>query len=85
MTYRYTPTTAHVRDSYIQGQRQAFIASAGEHAEEFDRWLAAHDAEVAAKAWEEGYHRGNMYALDEPWDNRNHISRNPYRQDGDQP
>jgi len=25
---------------------------------EFDRWLAAHDAEVAAKAWDEG-HRAN--------------------------
>lgn len=49
------------------------------------RWLTAHDAEVAAKAWDEGYRRGNAYALDEPWDNRNHISRNPYRQDGDQP
>ena len=38
--------------------RNAFIASAGEHLEEFDRWLATHDAEVikAAKseAWEEG-------------------------------
>lgn len=23
--------------------------------EQFDRWLAAHDAEVAAKAWDEGH------------------------------
>lgn len=42
----YTPTTADVRDAYIRAERNAFIASAGEHGNEFDRWLAEHDKEV---------------------------------------
>jgi hypothetical protein len=49
----YTPTTDKVRDAYIRGMRTAFIASAGEHHEEFTRWLAAHDAVVAANALRE--------------------------------
>jgi hypothetical protein len=49
MTADYTPNTDKVRDAYIRGMRTAFIASAGEHHEEFDRWLAAHDAQVAAQ------------------------------------
>jgi hypothetical protein len=45
----YTPTTDEVRDrasaqaGYTSGMVEAMTA-------EFDRWLAAHDAEVAAKA-----------------------------------
>ena len=40
MSADYTPTTDDVRDYYGNGQVP----------EEFDRWLAAHDAEVASKA-----------------------------------
>lgn len=46
----YTPTTEQVRRAYTTGMRQAFIASAGAHSSEFDRWLAAHDARVKAEA-----------------------------------
>lgn len=46
----YTPTTKQVRRAYMAGMWQAFIASAGEHAAEFDRWLAAHDAQARAEA-----------------------------------
>jgi rubrerythrin len=35
----YTPTTEQVRDAYVRAMRNAFIASAGEHRDEFDRWL----------------------------------------------
>lgn len=42
----YTPTTEQVRNAYVRGMRDTFIASAGEHREEFDRWVAAHDAEA---------------------------------------
>lgn len=35
----YTPTTTQVRDAYVRAMRNAFIASAGEHEAEFDRWL----------------------------------------------
>jgi rubrerythrin len=48
MTAGYTPTTAQVKDAYVRAMRNAFIASEGEHREEFRRWLAARDAKVAA-------------------------------------
>jgi rubrerythrin len=49
MSDEYTPTTDVVRDAYVRGMRQAFIASSGEHVDEFDRWLAEHDTEVRAE------------------------------------
>jgi hypothetical protein len=50
VTADYTPTTEQVKAAYVRAMRNAFIASEGEHREEFRRWLAAHDAEVAAAA-----------------------------------
>lgn len=44
----YTPTTEQVRDAYVRGMRDTFIASAGEHREEFDRWVQARDDDVRA-------------------------------------
>lgn len=35
----WTPNTEQVRDAYVRAMRNAFIASASEHREEFDRWL----------------------------------------------
>lgn len=35
----FTPSTEQVRDAYVRAMRNAFIASAGEHRDEFDRWL----------------------------------------------
>lgn len=40
----FTPTTEQVRDAYVRAMRNAFIASAGEHREEFDRWLTGQRA-----------------------------------------
>lgn len=48
----YTPTTEEVRDVYVDGHwsRVAHGAGHGNFPEaEFDRWLAAHDAEVFDK------------------------------------
>lgn len=59
----YTPTTETVRRAYITGMRQAFIASAGEHAEEFTRWMAEHDRLVAERAWDEGRDAVIRYSL----------------------
>lgn len=70
----FTPTTAQVRDAYVRAMRNAFIASAGEHREEFDRWLA----EDRAIAWEIGYHRGTR---DEMQDLE--AADNPYRSSED--
>jgi hypothetical protein len=33
---------------------------------EFDRWLAAHDREVAAGAWDEGYAQGDRAMRRDP-------------------
>lgn len=49
----FTPTTEQASRAYVTGMRQAFIASAGEHAEEFARFLAARDASVRAAALDE--------------------------------
>ncbi len=35
----FTPITEQVRDAYVRAMRNAFIASATEHEQEFDRWL----------------------------------------------
>ena len=48
----YTPTTEEVREDYALGRNE--VVGAGwydEHRVEFDRWLAAHDAEKRAE-WE---------------------------------
>lgn len=42
----YVPTTQVVRDAYVRAMRNAFIASASEHEQEFDQWLEQHDKEV---------------------------------------
>lgn len=53
----YTPTTDEVQDYYVHGQFADPEMSEQEHVEAFNRWLAAHDAEVgraaAARALEE--------------------------------
>lgn len=60
----YTPGTERVRESYVVGMRQAFIASAGEHREEFNRWLSDHDHEVRSNVLE-----GVLTSLaDQGWD-----------------
>lgn len=39
--FDWTPNTEQVREAYVRASRNAFIASAGEHREEFNRWLTA--------------------------------------------
>ncbi len=49
MSDPYTPTTAHIHDYYIAG------APFKDEAEQrWVTWLAAHDAQVRAEAWDEG-------------------------------
>lgn len=62
MTDEYTPTAESVRDAYCHLQ-QTVLGERGHPAHErfhaeFDRWLEAHDREVAARAWDEGFTRG---------------------------
>ncbi len=65
MVDEYTPGRDKVRDAYVRGMRQAFIASAAEHADEFDRWLAARDREVAAKALRDAADEAQQGFVDE--------------------
>lgn len=45
----YIPTTEQIRDNYVEGMN-AFYGERGasEYADQFSRWLAAHDDEVRA-------------------------------------
>jgi hypothetical protein len=70
---KYVPSTEYVRNIY--GYRRFEVA-------EFDRWLAKHDAEVKAEAWDEGalYAAVECNAIDdqsEPWIA---TRENPYRE-----
>ena len=47
----YTPTTATVRERFADG----FGLNYARALEDFDRWLAAHDAAIAHAAWSEGH------------------------------
>lgn len=54
--YNYTPDTSHVRDSYLRERyfEVANVAAVGpEFYNEFDRWLAHHDAGVRLALLEE--------------------------------
>lgn len=53
MTREYTPTTAAVKDRYSMQEPVQELLKA-----EFDRWLAAHDQEKQAEAWEDGFEDG---------------------------
>ena len=62
----YTPTTEYVRQGYLFG----FIKEQREEAASvFDRWLAAHDAEVRADECEQAAMRVGL--LDFTWLERN--------------
>ena len=52
MSEQYVPTTKQVRLSAADMHANRVARPA------FDRWLAAHDAEVKAEAWEEGHSWG---------------------------
>lgn len=65
----FTPSTEQVRDAYVRAMRNAFIASASEHAEEFERWLAT----IQAAAYDHG-----VRAWGELMVRRSELS-NPYR------
>lgn len=58
----YTPDTGSVRSAYTRAMRQSFVASTGEHIEEFDRWLAEHDRKLALDAWDAGFDAGFAHA-----------------------
>lgn len=66
MNEEYTPTDQQVIDDYMPDEDDIGwdhrTMSIGEWKRlkiaAFDRWLAAHDAQIAADAWEEGWNAG---------------------------
>lgn len=54
----HIPTTGKVRKIWKAWHYRFNFESYEDSAERFDAWLAEHDAEVAAKAWDEGYWQG---------------------------
>jgi hypothetical protein len=69
----YTPTIERARDAYVRAMRNAFIASEGEHKEEFDRMLAGVRADALDEAadkiedrlWPDGFSMGVAGAVRE--------------------
>ena len=62
----YTPTTEEVRRDYVACNSSPQASMSDDDLvpiyvsrKWFDRWLAAHDREVAEKAWDEGFMRAN--------------------------
>jgi hypothetical protein len=66
----YIPTTEQIADAWHFASRDYPFKSRVKRAE-FNRWLAEHDREVAAGAWDEGYYRGvrDSELVMEPADN----------------
>ena len=73
MADEYTPTTEQVREAASLNGGIAVEPNA------FNRWLAAHDRETAARAWDEGFRNAEEqhdgYAGVSGWTNNN-----PYRE-----
>lgn len=74
----FTPSTEQVRMSYAAAVKRYSKPQrhGAEAAGEFDRWLRRHDAEVAAKAWDEGWNASADYMSDD-YDGPDDVA-NPY-------
>jgi len=80
MTEQYTPTTEEVRQVYgLYGLPDGLLTAF----DAFDRWLAARDAQVAERAWDEGFDRGfySGQAMPSDADASESPVRNPYEAD----
>lgn len=73
---KWTPSTAEVRAAYASDEL-GDLFKVLESKREFDRWLEAHDREVAAESWEEGFRNGRAKAEYGIYTNR--LERNPYK------
>ena len=77
MTQEYTPTTENVKKAYWGlHEKNYYDFTAMQREENFDRWLSAHDAELQADAWDEGFTNGRDLAASGQPMTRN----NPYRE-----
>ena len=75
-----TPKTATVRTAWVKGHPFPLTTDLEERDAEFWRWLAAHDRETAARAWDDGYQQGRSDQADHSMYHQTHTD-NPYRRD----
>ena len=83
MSVDYTPTTEDVRAQFGECARLVWLPNVDpDHYDReaqlamFDRWLAAHDAQIRADAWDEGFTEGRDLAVSgQPM-----TRSNPYRE-----
>lgn len=73
MADEFTPTTEQVCETY------AALCGTEAAAAEFWRWLAAHDRDTLARAWDEGAEAGRLNAYEHRPGREMH---NPYRVEG---
>lgn len=77
----YTPTTERIADAYCNARAHLFGPPDEwkKRRAEFDRWLAAHDAQVKAAAWDEGYRSGEGNAAASFRAGARIVTDNPHR------
>lgn len=78
----YTLPVSRLRADYI-AMREQHYGFVDLYAEEWDRAMAAHDAEVAEKAWDEGYSTGRRDQAEHSM-YREVYTSNPYSARADQ-
>ena len=77
MNEKYTPTTEKIKLAYSGlHEKNYYDFTFMQREENFDRWLAAHDAELQADAWDEGFTNGRDLAVSGQPMTRN----NPYKE-----
>lgn len=79
MADEYVPTTREMESAYVCDSLGAGIDEA-EARRQFSRWIAAHDRETAARAWDDGYQQGRSDQADHSMYHQTHTA-NPYREE----
>ena len=78
MKEEYTPTTEKVKRAYSGlHEKNYYDFTFMQREENFDRWLADHDALIRAEAWDEGWNAG----VDDANFGPRPKTSNPYRKE----
>jgi len=79
----HTPTTEVIRERATKHAARFGFLQELSFEDQFDRWLEAHDREIAAEAWDEGFTRGfySGQSMRSDADASESPVENPYRAD----
>ena len=77
MTQEYTPTDEVIKDAACFPKPTRLGEPYPIDPSDYDRWLAAHDAQIRAEVWDEGHTRGWIDGME----NTEPTSSNPYRKE----